>query len=88
MQNCTRLEKQYKIVPAARERLICTQDNDYSPDTQPLEGALHFSNSTINRTLKIAENENTEIHIVKINDCESRLYEFYKKEEHRNFIGG
>lgn len=37
---------------------------------------------------KIAENENTEIHIVKMNDCESRLYEFDKKEEHQNFIGG
>lgn len=37
---------------------------------------------------KIAENKNTEIHIIKINNCESRLYEFDKKEEHRNFIGG
>lgn len=37
---------------------------------------------------KIAENENTEIHIVKMNDCESRLYEFDKKEGHQNFVGG
>lgn len=37
---------------------------------------------------KIAENENTEIHIVKMNDCESRLYEFDKNEGHYNFVGG
>ena len=37
---------------------------------------------------KIAENENTEIHIVKMNDCESRLYEFDKNEGHQNFVGG
>lgn len=37
---------------------------------------------------KIAENENTEIHIIKMNDCESRLYEFDKKEECQNFVDG
>lgn len=37
---------------------------------------------------KIAENENTEVHIIKINSVESRLYEFKKAEKQQNFIGG
>lgn len=35
---------------------------------------------------KIAENENVEIHIIKINDCESRLYEFDKNIRQRNSV--
>ena len=37
---------------------------------------------------KIAENNNTEIHMIKMNDCESRLYEFDKKEKQHNAING
>ena len=37
---------------------------------------------------KIAENDKTEIHMIKMNDCESRLYEFDKKEKQHNAING
>ena len=37
---------------------------------------------------KIAENDKTEIHMIKMNDCESRLYEFGKKEKQHNAING
>lgn len=37
---------------------------------------------------KIAENENVEIHIVKMNECESRLYEFDKNSGQQNYTGG
>lgn len=37
---------------------------------------------------KIAENGKTEIHIIKMDDYESRLYEFSKIEKQHNAIGG
>ena len=37
---------------------------------------------------KIAENDKTEIHMIKMNDCESRLYEFNKEEKQHSAING
>lgn len=44
-----------------------------------------FNNEKYNGR-KIAENDHTEIHMVKLNDCESRLYEFDKKENYHSAI--
>lgn len=46
-----------------------------------------FNNEKYNGR-KIAENDHTEIHMVKLNDCESRLYEFDKKENYYSAING
>lgn len=37
---------------------------------------------------KIAENEKVEIHIIKVDECESRLYEFDKNSRQKNYIDG
>ena len=46
-----------------------------------------FNNEKYNGR-KIAENDHTEIHMVKMNDCESRLYEFDKAEKYHSAIQG
>lgn len=60
--------------------------NDVSAPLVPAARSVFGSEKWNGR--KIAENENTEIRIIKMNDCESRLYEFDKKEEYQNFIDG
>lgn len=37
---------------------------------------------------KIAKNEKVEVDIVKINECESRLYEFDKEEQIKGYVKG
>lgn len=37
---------------------------------------------------KIAQNEDTEVHIIKMNDTESRLYEFDRSEKQHSYLSG
>ena len=46
-----------------------------------------FNNEKYNGR-KIAENEEVEIHMIKINEAESRLYEFKKSDKHHSAING
>lgn len=46
-----------------------------------------FNNEKYNGR-KIAENEEVEIHMIKMNEVESRLYEFKKSDKHHSAING
>lgn len=57
--------------------------NDVSAPLVPIAESVFNSEKWNGR--KIAENDNTEVHIIKINSVESRLYEIEKAKEHWNF---
>lgn len=60
--------------------------NDVSAPFIPIAQKVFGSEEWSGR--KIAENDNTEVHIIKMDPVESRLYEFDKAEEYQSFIGG
>ena len=60
--------------------------DDVAPVFVPIAEEV-FNNEKYNGR-KIAENDHTEIHMVKLNDWESRLYEFDKKENYHSAING
>lgn len=83
-------EKTMEILAGCNVYVHCQYEygifNDVSAPLLPIAENV-FNNEKYNGR-KIAENDKTEIHMIKMNDCESRLYEFDKKEKQYNAING